>query len=64
MLQGLMHRNVNRMALAIVYKRSADAGLTWSKRLSTPESWATSREVPTILSVRLKRSELDQMAEE
>ena len=33
---------------AIVYKRSTDGGQTWSERLPTPESWATSREVPTI----------------
>jgi len=33
---------------AIVYKRSTDGGLTWSERLSTPESWATSKEVPTL----------------
>ncbi|MFP6598410.1 MAG: sialidase family protein [Candidatus Hydrogenedentota bacterium] len=32
----------------IVYKRSYDAGLTWSERLPTPESWKTSREVPTL----------------
>lgn len=32
----------------IVYKRSTDGGRTWSDRLPTPESWATSREVPTI----------------
>ena len=32
----------------IVYKRSADGGRTWSKRLPTPASWATSREVPTL----------------
>ncbi|MFT5080221.1 MAG: lysophospholipase L1-like esterase [Planctomycetota bacterium] len=32
----------------IIYKRSLDAGLTWSDRLPTPESWATSQEVPTI----------------
>ena len=32
----------------IVYKRSADGGLTWSERLLTPESWATSKEVPTL----------------
>ena len=32
----------------IVYKRSNDAGLTWSDRLPTPESWLTSREVPTL----------------
>jgi len=33
---------------AIVYKRSTDGGLTWSDRLPTPASWATSLEVPTI----------------
>ncbi|MCX6302393.1 MAG: sialidase family protein [Bacteroidia bacterium] len=33
---------------AIVYKKSSDGGLTWSDRLSVPESWATSLEVPTI----------------
>lgn len=32
----------------IVYKRSEDGGLTWSERLPTPASWASSREVPTI----------------
>jgi hypothetical protein len=32
----------------LVFKRSADAGLTWSERLATPDSWATSREVPTL----------------
>ncbi|HAH48305.1 MAG TPA: glycosyl hydrolase [Planctomycetaceae bacterium] len=32
----------------IVYKRSTDAGKTWSDRLPTPASWATSREVPTL----------------
>jgi len=33
---------------AIVYKRSKDGGLTWSDRLPTPASWATSKEVPTL----------------
>lgn len=32
----------------IVYKRSNDAGLTWSERLPTPKSWETSVEVPTL----------------
>jgi hypothetical protein len=32
----------------IVYKRSTDGGLTWSERLPTPASWATSKEVPTL----------------
>lgn len=32
----------------IVYKRSTDGGLSWSDRLPTPDSWKTSREVPTI----------------
>lgn len=33
---------------AIVFKRSTDGGLTWSDRLPTPPSWATSKEVPTL----------------
>jgi hypothetical protein len=33
---------------AIRYRRSSDGGLTWSDRLPTPDSWATSKEVPTI----------------
>lgn len=33
---------------AIVYKRSTDGGLTWSERLPTPASWATSQETPTL----------------
>ncbi len=33
---------------AIVYKRSRDGGRTWSERLPTPTSWATSLETPTI----------------
>lgn len=33
---------------AIVFKRSEDGGLSWSERLPTPKSWATSKEVPTI----------------
>ncbi len=32
----------------IVYKRSTDGGLSWSERLPTPASWATSLEVPTL----------------
>jgi hypothetical protein len=32
----------------IVLKRSEDGGRTWSGRLPTPASWATSRETPTI----------------
>ena len=32
----------------IVYKRSPDGGLTWSDRLPTPASWATSKEIPTL----------------
>lgn len=33
---------------ALVYKRSEDGGLTWSDRLPTPDSWATSKETPTL----------------
>ncbi len=33
---------------AIVMKRSADGGRTWSDRLPVPDSWATSKETPTI----------------
>jgi hypothetical protein len=33
---------------AIVYKRSADGGLTWSDRLATPANWEKSKETPTI----------------
>lgn len=33
---------------AIVYKRSNDAGKTWSERLPTPKSWESSLEVPTL----------------
>lgn len=32
----------------LVFKRSSDGGLTWSDRLPTPDSWLTSREVPTL----------------
>ena len=32
----------------IVMKRSEDGGRTWSERLPVPESWASSKEVPTI----------------
>lgn len=32
----------------IVYKRSEDGGKTWSDRLPTTASWATSKEVPTL----------------
>lgn len=33
---------------AIVLKRSADGGRTWSERQSVPENWKTSLETPTI----------------
>lgn len=32
----------------IILKRSDDGGRTWSERLPVPESWATSKETPTI----------------
>ena len=37
----------------IVMKRSDDGGLTWSERLPTPASWATSQETPTVFPVDL-----------
>ena len=37
----------------IVMKRSGDGGLTWSQRLPTPASWATSMETPTVFPVDL-----------
>lgn len=36
----------------IVMRRSGDGGLTWSERLAVPDSWATSKEVPTIFRTR------------
>ncbi len=35
----------------IVLKRSEDGGVTWSRRLSVPESWATSKETPTLFKM-------------
>ena len=35
----------------IIMKKSEDGGLTWSKRLPTPASWASSLEVPTLFPV-------------
>lgn len=32
----------------VIYKRSTDGGKTWSERLSTPKSWETSKETPTL----------------
>jgi hypothetical protein len=38
----------------IVYKRSTDGGLTWSDRITVPESWKTSKEVPAMYRVEDK----------
>lgn len=38
---------------AIRYRRSVDGGRTWSNLLPVPDSWATSKEVPTIYKVRV-----------
>ena len=35
----------------IVFKKSYDGGLTWSDRIPVPESWKTSKEVPTMYRV-------------
>ena len=37
---------------AILMKKSADGGRTWSERLPTPANWATSLETPTIHRVK------------
>ncbi len=37
---------------AIVLKHSKDGGKSWSERLPTPGSWASSRETPTLFRVR------------
>ncbi len=36
----------------VLLKRSDDGGVTWSGRLETPVSWATSKETPTLYRVR------------
>ncbi len=38
---------------AIVLKKSTDGGATWSPRLPTPASWATSLECPSIHRIRI-----------
>lgn len=44
---------------AIVMKRSTDGGLTWSDRLPVPESWATSKETPTLFRVPKRGESVD-----
>ena len=36
----------------IILKKSTDAGVTWSNRLETPESWHTSLQVPTLFKTK------------
>jgi hypothetical protein len=36
---------------AIVMKKSTDTGFTWSDRLSVPDNWSTSQEVPTVYRI-------------
>lgn len=38
----------------IIFKKSSDGGLAWSSRVPVPESWKTSKEVPTIFPVEDK----------
>ena len=35
----------------LVWKRSSDGGQTWSERLKTPASWATSQETPHLYAM-------------
>nr|WP_051253595.1 glycoside hydrolase domain-containing protein [Paenibacillus alginolyticus] len=35
----------------LILKKSSDGGLTWSERLSTTASWATSQETPTVYKI-------------
>lgn len=37
----------------IVVKKSSDGGRSWSDRLSTPASWATSQETPTVYKLEM-----------
>lgn len=40
----------------IILKKSTDGGKTWSERLPVPESWKTSREVPTLYETEDSRA--------
>ncbi|MEZ5197881.1 MAG: GDSL-type esterase/lipase family protein, partial [Bacteroidales bacterium] len=40
----------------IIMKKSLDAGFTWSDRIPVPESWETSKEVPTLYPLKLENN--------
>ncbi len=43
-----------KLVFDMYYNLSNDAGKTWSKRLTVPENWAGSKEVPTVFELEDK----------